>query len=143
MEIMKEIEKKIMPVDRQINFEIGDTVKVHYRIVEGNRERIQIFEGIVIAIDNKGMSKSFTVRKLSFDVGVERIFPVYSTRIAKIDVVRKGKARRAKLYYLRDRTGKSAKLREKTKKGTKKHSVSGADVPAVGEAPAQEGTPNE
>ena len=89
MEIMREIEKKIMPVDRKINFEIGDTVKVHYRIVEGNRERIQIFEGIVIAIDNKGMSKTFTVRKLSFDVGVERIFPVYSTRIAKIDVVRK------------------------------------------------------
>lgn len=146
MEIMKEIEKKIMPVDRKINFEIGDTVKVHYRIVEGNRERIQIFEGIVIAIDNKGMNKSFTVRKLSFDVGVERIFPVYSTRIAKIDVVRKGKARRAKLYYLRDRTGKSAKLRENTKKTVKKHSASGADVPGVseaGDAAAQEGTPNQ
>lgn len=145
MEIMKEIEKKIMPVDRKINFEIGDTVKVHYRIVEGNRERIQIFEGIVIAIDNKGMSKSFTVRKLSFDVGVERIFPVYSTRIAKIDVVRKGKARRAKLYYLRERTGKSAKLRE-SKKAARKHTISVADVPASGEAPdaaAQEGTPNQ
>ncbi|MBN1495996.1 MAG: 50S ribosomal protein L19 [Spirochaetes bacterium] len=141
---MREIEKKIMPVDRKINFEIGDTVKVHYRIVEGNRERIQIFEGIVIAIDNKGMSKTFTVRKLSFDVGVERIFPVYSTRIAKIDVVRKGKARRAKLYYLRERTGKSAKLREKTKKSVKKHSASETDVPGVteaGEAPAQETAP--
>lgn len=144
MEIMREIEKKIMPVDRKINFEIGDTVKVHYRIVEGNRERIQIFEGIVIAIDNKGMSKTFTVRKLSFDVGVERIFPVYSTRIAKIDVVRKGKARRAKLYYLRERTGKSAKLREKTKKSVKKHSASETDVPGVTEAeeaPAQEAAP--
>jgi large subunit ribosomal protein L19 len=146
MEIMKEIEKKIMPVDRKINFEIGDTVKVHYRIVEGNRERIQIFEGIVIAIDNKGMSKSFTVRKLSFDVGVERIFPVFSTRIAKVDVVRKGKTRRAKLYYLRERTGKSAKLREKAKKTVKKHSASVTDVPGIGEtgdATAPEGTPNQ
>ncbi|HOT46073.1 MAG TPA: 50S ribosomal protein L19 [Spirochaetota bacterium] len=140
---MKEIEKKIMPVDRKINFEIGDTVRVHYRIVEGNRERIQVYEGIVIAIDNKGVSKTFTVRKLSFDVGVERIFPVYSTRIAKIDVVRKGKARRAKLYYLRERTGKSAKLREKTGKGGKKHSAAAADVPgthAADEAAPAEGT---
>lgn len=132
MDVMREIEKKIMPVDRKIKFEIGDTVKVHYRIVEGNRERIQVFEGIVIAMDNKGMSKSFTVRKLSFDVGVERVFPVYSTRIAKIEVVRKGKARRAKLYYLRERAGKSAKLREKTVRSSKKHTVSVADVPSVG-----------
>src|SRR5512136_1674761 len=131
MEIMKEIEKKIMPVDRPINFEIGDTVRVHYRIVEGNRERIQVFEGIVIAMDNKGMSKSFTVRKLSFDVGVERIFPLYSTRISKIEAVRKGKTRRAKLYYLRERTGKSAKLREKTGKSGKKHTITEADVPGT------------
>ena len=82
--------------------------------MEGNKERIQVYEGIVIAMDNKGMSKTFTVRKLSFDVGVERIFPLYTTRIAKIDVVRKGKARRSKLYFLRERTGKSAKLREKS-----------------------------
>jgi large subunit ribosomal protein L19 len=144
MDIMHEIQKKIMPVDRKIKFEIGDTVKVHYRIVEGNRERIQVFEGIVIAMDNKGMSKSFTVRKLSFDVGVERIFPVFSTRIAKIEVVRKGKARRAKLYYLRERTGKSAKLREKTGR-TKKHTVTAADVPSVGgpEDAAAENTPQQ
>jgi large subunit ribosomal protein L19 len=146
MDIMREIEKKIMPVTRKIKFEIGDTVKVHYRIVEGNRERIQVFEGIVIAMDNKGVSKSFTVRKLSFDVGVERIFPVYSTRIAKIDVVRKGKTRRAKLYYLRERTGKSAKLREKTSKAAKKHTITAADVPSVGapeEAIASETTPEQ
>src|SRR4030042_4930506 len=98
MDIMQEIEKQIMPVKRKINFEIGDTVRVHYRIVEGNRERIQVFEGIVIAMDNKGMSKTFTVRKLSFDVGVERILPFDSTRIEKIEVVRKGKPRGAKLY---------------------------------------------
>ena len=113
MDIIQAIEKEIKPVDREITFDIGDTVKVHYRIIEGNRERIQIFEGIVIAIDNKGLSKTFTVRKISFDVGVERIFPLYTPRIASIDVVRKGKSRRAKLYFLRERKGKSAKLKEK------------------------------
>lgn len=113
MDLMQEIEKEIKAVDRTIDFEVGDTVRVHYRIVEGNRERIQVFEGIVIAIDNKGVSKTFTVRKISFDVGVERVFPVYSPRIAKIESIRKGKTRRSKLYFLRERTGKSAKLREK------------------------------
>jgi large subunit ribosomal protein L19 len=144
MEILKEIEKKIKPVDRAINFEIGDTVKVHYRIVEGNKERIQVYEGIVIAIDNKGMSKTFTVRKLSFDVGVERIFPFFTTRIAKIEVIRKGKARRSKLYYLRERTGKSAKLREKNIKGSKKHTITEADVPGTAAEPtAPESTPQQ
>ncbi len=119
MDLLQVIEKEIKPVDRQIDFEIGDTVRVHYRIVEGNRERIQVFEGIVIAIDNKGISKTFTVRKISFDVGVERIFPVYSPRIAKIETVRKGKVRRSKLYFLRERKGKSAKLRERRMVGTK------------------------
>ncbi len=116
MDIIQGIEKEIMPVDRKITFEIGDTVKVHYKIIEGTRERIQIFEGIVIAIDNKGISKTFTVRKISFDVGVERIFPLFSPKIAAIDVIRKGKTRRAKLYFLRERTGKSAKLKEKRAK---------------------------
>ncbi len=113
MDIIREVEKELMPVRRDINFEVGDTVKVHYKIVEGTRERIQIYEGIVIAIDNKGISKTFTVRKISFDVGVERIFPIYSPKVASVDVIRKGKARRAKLYFLRKRRGKSAKLREK------------------------------
>ena len=120
MDVIQEVEKEIMPVERQLDFEVGNTVKVHYRIVEGNRERIQVFEGIVIAIDNKGLNKTFTVRKISFDVGVERVFPLYSTRIAKIEVVRKGKIRRAKLYFLRERRGKSAKLREKRMKVGKK-----------------------
>lgn len=141
MDIVQQIEREIAPVDRKVDFEIGDTVKVHYRIVEGTRERVQIFEGIVIAIDNKGLNKNFTVRKLSFDVGVERIFPLFSTRIAKIQVVRKGKARRSKLYYLRERRGKSAKLREKSVRGQKKHSVTAEDVPATGEA--QTDTPEE
>lgn len=120
MDIMKAVEERIKPLDREVNFEIGDTVRVHYRIVEGDKERIQVFEGIVIAINNKGLSKTFTVRKISFEIGVERIFPVVSPRIAKIEVVRKGKVRRAKLYFLRDRTGKSAKLKERRVKLTEK-----------------------
>ena len=123
MDIMQVIENEIKPVDRAVEFEIGDTVRVHYRIIEGTRERIQVYEGIVIAIDNKGISKTFTVRKISFDVGVERIFPVFSPKIAKVEVVRKGKARRAKLYFLRERRGKSAKLKEKRMKSAKKESV--------------------
>jgi large subunit ribosomal protein L19 len=130
MDIMQAIENEIKPVDRTVEFEIGDTVRVHYRIVEGTRERIQVYEGIVIAIDNKGISKTFTVRKISFDVGVERIFPVFSPKIAKIEVVRKGKARRAKLYFLRERRGKSAKLKEKRMKSVKKSS--GSDLKAQG-----------
>jgi len=116
MNIIEQIEKEIIPMKRDLNFEIGNTVKVHYRIIEGNRERNQIFEGIVIALDNKGVNKSFTVRKISFDIGVERVFPFYSPRISKIEVVRKGKTRRSKLYFLRERKGKSSKLREKRMK---------------------------
>ena len=130
MDIMQAIEQEIKPVDRTVDFEIGDTVRVHYRIVEGTRERIQVYEGIVIAIDNKGLSKTFTVRKISFDVGVERIFPVFSPKIAKIEVVRKSKTRRAKLYFLRERRGKSAKLKEKRVKSSKKLSKADSAVQA-------------
>ncbi len=93
-------------------FRIGDTVKVHYKIVEGKTERIQVFEGIVIAMKRDGLRKTFTVRKISYGVGVERVFPLHSPRIAKIVRVREGKVRRAKLYYLRGRYGKSAKVAE-------------------------------
>ena len=129
MDVMREINKSIMVPDRTVNFVVGDTVKVHYKIIEGNRERIQIFEGIVIAIDNKEASKTFTVRKISFDVGVERVFPLHSPRIAKIEHVRQGKARRAKLYFLRERKGKSAKLREKIGKTLEKDAHHGLIVP--------------
>ena len=112
MNIIESIENEIMPHQKDINFEVGDTVKVHYKIVEGERERIQKYEGIVIAINQKGIRKTFTVRRISYDIGVERIFPVFSPRIEKIEVVKKGKTRRAKLYYLRERRGKSAKLKE-------------------------------
>lgn len=95
------------------NFSIGDTVKVYVKIIEGKRERIQVFEGTVIAIKNEGLSKSFTVRKISFGIGVERVFPIYSPIIDKIEKVRSGHVRRAKLYYLRDRVGKRAVVKEK------------------------------
>ncbi len=136
MNIIESVEKEIMPVKRTINFQVGDTVKVHYKIVEGNRERVQVYEGVVIALDNKGMGKTFTVRRISYDVGVERIFPLYSTRIAKIEVLRKGRTRRAKLYYLRERTGKSAKLREKRAKVMKAVTVPGEN-PDAPENPAE------
>ncbi|MFP4382540.1 MAG: 50S ribosomal protein L19 [Spirochaetia bacterium] len=98
------------------NFEIGDTVKVHFKIVEGKTERVQIFEGLVIAIKNGGVKKTFTVRKISYGVGVERVFPLHSPRIEKVEVTRKGRVRRAKLYYIRDRVGKAAKVPERIKR---------------------------
>ena len=91
---------------------IGQTVKVHVKIREGERERIQVFEGTVIARNNSGIAETFTVRRVSYGVGVERVFPVHSPNVAKVEVVRNGKIRRAKLYYLRDRVGKAAKLKE-------------------------------
>ena len=94
-------------------FAIGDTVKVFVKVVEGNRERLQGFEGVVIARKNGGIRETFTVRNVSYGVGVERTFPLHSTKIDHIDVLRHGKVRRAKLYYLRDRSGKAAKLEQK------------------------------
>ena len=94
------------------NFGPGDTVRVHVKIVEGKRERIQVFEGVVLKRQGGGIQETFTVRKISFNVGVERTFPVHSPRIEKIEVTRKGKVRRAKLNYLRTRTGKAAKVKE-------------------------------
>ncbi|WP_043923170.1 50S ribosomal protein L19 [Leadbettera azotonutricia] len=94
------------------DFKVGDTVKVHFKIIEGKTERIQIYEGLVIAMKNSGVGKTFMVRKNSYGVGVERVFPIHSPRIAKVEVVRPGKVRRAKLYYIRDKIGKSAKIKE-------------------------------
>lgn len=95
------------------DFRAGDSLRVHVKVVEGNRERIQLYEGVCIARRNAGLRSTCTVRKVSFGEGVERIFPLYSTRIAKIEVVRRGDVRRAKLYYLRDRSGKAARIKEK------------------------------
>ena len=93
-------------------FKPGDTVKVHVKIVEGTRERIQLFEGVVIKRRGGGISETFTVRKISYGVGVERTFPVHTPKIAKLEVIRKGKVRRAKLYYLRNLRGKAARIKE-------------------------------
>lgn len=91
----------------------GDTVKVHSRIVEGDKERIQVFQGVVIKVRNRGIGSSFTVRRVAYGVGVERTFPFYSPRVEKVELVRRGKKRRAKLYYLRDLSAKTSRLREK------------------------------
>src|SRR3712207_5575650 len=106
------IERSFLRSDVPV-FRPGDTVKVHVRVVEGNRERVQVFQGAVIRRQGSGLHESFTVRKVSFGVGVERTFPVHTPIIAKIEVVTRGDVRRAKLYYLRDRVGKAAKIKEK------------------------------
>ena len=95
------------------DFRPGDTVKVHVRVVEGGRERVQIFEGVVLARDGGGLSETFTVRKISFGIGVERVFPIHASIIRMIEVVRRGRVRSAKLYYLRGRVGKAARIKER------------------------------
>ncbi len=95
------------------NFASGDEVKVHVKVVEGNKERVQVFQGNVIARQGSGVAETYTVRKVSYGVGVERTFPVHTPTVAKLEVVKRGDVRRAKLYYLRDRVGKAAKIREK------------------------------
>ena len=112
MNILDQVDKKSLRDDIP-EFQAGDTVKVHVRVVEGNKERVQVFEGVVIARRGSGINESFTVRKLSFGVGVERTFPLHSPIMSKIELVTEGDVRRAKLYYLRDRVGKAAKVREK------------------------------
>ena len=114
MDVLKAVTQEYIKTDIPA-FNVGDTVKVHVKIKEGNRERIQIFEGIVLKRQNGGARATFTVRKISYGVGVERTFPLNSPRIDKIEVVRLGKVRRAKLYYLRDRVGKATKVKEKTR----------------------------
>lgn len=111
MDLIKTIEAKQMN-ESALNFSVGDTVKVHFEIIEGKTKRIQIFEGIVLCIKNEGVRKTFTVRKTSYGVGVERVFPVYSPRVIKVEIVRPAKVRRAKLYYIRNKVGKAAKVKE-------------------------------
>ena len=118
MNIVDRIGKKQMEnvlAQREVpEFAPGDTVRVDVKVVEGSRERIQAFEGVCIARKNKGVNSSFTVRKLSYGEGVERVFPLYAPQVAGVTVVRRGRVRRAKLYYLRGRTGKAARIAEKT-----------------------------
>jgi large subunit ribosomal protein L19 len=110
MNLIQKIQAEQIKSDAS-NFHIGDTVKVHFKIVEGKTERIQIFEGLVIAMKNAGIGRSFMVRKNSYGVGVERVFPINSPRIEKVEIVRLGKVRRAKLYYIRTKIGKKSKVK--------------------------------
>ena len=111
--LIQEITKEQLRTDLP-DFRPGDTVRVHVKVVEGNRERIQVFEGVVIKRRGAGISETFTVRKVSYGVGVERTFPMHTPKIAKLEVIRRGKVRRAKLYYLRELRGKAARIKEKT-----------------------------
>lgn len=111
MDLIKSFENEQLKSE-VTSFNVGDTLKVHVKIKEGNRERIQVFEGIVIKRQGESNRETFTVRKISYGVGVERTFPVHSPKIDKIEVTRKGKVRRAKLFYLRERTGKATKVKE-------------------------------
>ena len=112
MDLMKALTSQYMKKELP-EMNVGDTVRVHVKIKEGSRERIQVFEGTVIAKNNCGIAETFTVRRVSYGVGVEKTYPLHSPKIASITVVRKGKVRRAKLYYLRNLTGKAAKVKEK------------------------------
>lgn len=114
MDIIKQLEDEQLR-ENSLDFRVGDTIKVDYKIKEGNRERIQVFEGTVIRIQGTGVRKTFTVRRVAYGVGVERTFPMNSPRVENVKVVRRGRVRRAKLYYLRDRVGKKAKVKELVK----------------------------
>jgi large subunit ribosomal protein L19 len=117
MNLIAELEKELqdrLTAERGVpEFRPGDTLKVNVKVIEGNRERVQAFEGVCIARRNRGVNSAFTVRKISYGEGVERVFPLYSPRIESIEVVRRGRVRRAKLYYLRGRTGKRARIAER------------------------------
>ena len=112
MDLIKELNKERLETE-VTPVKVGDTVRMHVKVKEGSRERIQVFEGTVIAKKHGGINETFTVRRISYGVGVEKVFPLYSPVIEKVETVRKGKVRRAKLYYLRDRVGKAAKVKEK------------------------------
>ena len=123
----EQVEK--LSTDREIPvFAPGDTVRIHVKVTEGTRERIQLFEGVCIARKNRGVNSSFTVRKISHGEGVERVFPLHSPRIAKIEIAKRGAVRRAKLYYLRGRRGKSARIREKRDDRPARAAADGAKV---------------
>jgi len=123
MDLIKAVEAEQIK-DNAENFRIGDTVKVHYRIVEGKTERVQVYEGLVIAANNSGVSRTVTVRKISYGVGVERVFPVNSPRVERFEVVRRGRVRRAKLYYMRNRIGRKATKVKELIKSKKQPSAS-------------------
>ena len=134
MNLVNEIEREYLKKDVP-TFNVGDTVRVYVKVVEGGKERLQAYEGIVIAKRNGSIRESFTVRRISYGVGVERTFPLHSPRIDRVEVVRKGKVRRAKLYYLEDRTGKKAKVREDRRR---EYAAADADAELPAEVEANE-----
>jgi large subunit ribosomal protein L19 len=136
-EILQYVDKKFQKKEAQV-FRVGDTARVSVRITEGDTTRIQAFEGTVISFKGHGAARTFTVRKISFGVGVERTFPLFSPSVDKIDVVRSGHARRAKLYYLRDRVGRSAKLEEKESGGADSKKAADSKGAAIPTLPKQE-----
>ncbi len=111
MDLIKHVEREYLKEQIPV-FSPGDTVRIHFKVVEGSRERTQIFEGVIIKRRGSGLNESFTVRRISYGVGVERTFPLHSPKIGKIEVIRKGRVRRAKLYYLRELRGKAARIKE-------------------------------
>lgn len=119
MDPIKEINKAVFETSAHPNFKAGDTITVHYKIKEGNKERIQLFQGVVLQRKGSGMTETFTVRKMASGTGVERIFPLQSPFIEKIERNKEGKVRRARIFYLRERTGKSARIKEKQRFGKK------------------------
>lgn len=120
MDFIKELEQEINPVAENRNFSAGDTVAVHYKIKEGNKERVQVFQGVVLQRRGSGATETFTIRKISGNIGVERIIPVNSPFIDKVDVLKRGHVRRGRIFYLRDRKGKSARIKEKKSFATSK-----------------------
>lgn len=122
MNLMKEVQQRqLKPPDKVPKFKVGDTVRVHFRIVEGEKERIQVFEGVVIGRKGgEGPHARFTVRRVAFNEGVERVFPLHSPRVERVEVVREGHVRRAKLYYLRERSGKAARVKGKGRAAAEK-----------------------
>jgi len=122
MDIIRTLEQEQMRTDLPV-VSVGDHVRVHLKVKEGNRERIQVFEGTVIAKKGSGLKETFTIRRVSYGVGVERVIPFHSPKISRIEIVRKGKIRRAKLYYLRDRVGKAARVKEKLETKESKESI--------------------
>ncbi len=137
MNLIERLERANMKKDVPV-FNIGDDVKIHIKVVEGDKERIQVFEGIIIAKDGSMNRETFTVRKVSYGVGVERVFPIHSPKIEKIEVVKSNRVKRAKLYFLRGRSGKAARFVEK-----EKFFAPGKKKPAVAAAEAQTATPDE
>jgi large subunit ribosomal protein L19 len=142
MDIIAQLNKETIAARAAVvpEFAAGDTLRVHVKVKEGDKTRVQAFEGLCIARHNKSVGSSFTVRKLSFGEGVERVFPLYSPVIEKIDVVRRGEVRRAKLYYLRGLTGKAARIAEKARKLVPTTGAAATAAEAVPEAPAAEST---